>query len=99
MVLYVHRLLIYGPEIIKLADFPPGLLSEEAQEAANMDYKNYYPNYSRKCGRQETNEVVFHYFLAVSDESIINPLRPSSKSKEGDGTHTEGKLSLLSRPR
>ena len=94
----VHRLLIHGPEIIKLADFPPGVLSEEAQETANKDYKNYRLNHFRKCGRQETNEDVLHYFLAASDP-IINQLRPSSKSKEGGGTHTEGVSSFLSTPR
>ena len=66
----VHRLLTRGPEIIKLADFPPGVLSEEAQETANKDYKDYRLNHSRECGRQETNKDVFHYFLAASDPII-----------------------------
>lgn len=44
----VHKILLYGPEIIKHALVPIGLLSEKAQEAANKEFKRYREGYSRK---------------------------------------------------
>lgn len=36
----IHKILIHGPRLIKEAVLPIGILSEEAQEARNKDYKN-----------------------------------------------------------
>lgn len=88
----VHRLLIHGPMIAELAEYPLGALSEEAQEAANKLYKQYRLFHARKTGRLATNEDVFRMFLAASDP-LINSLR--SVSIETRTIYNSAELSSL----
>jgi len=37
----IHKILIHGEEIIKAAVLPIGMLSEEALESRNKDFKKY----------------------------------------------------------
>lgn len=63
----VHKILIHGEEIIAAAVLPIGMLTEEAQEARNKDYRAYRQNHSRKCSRVQTNTDVMNFLLASSD--------------------------------
>lgn len=56
----VHKVLLHGEKIINAAVLPICLLSEEAQEARNKDYKKYRIHHSRKISRLATNEDVIH---------------------------------------
>lgn len=76
----VHKILIHGAEIIEAAVLPIGLLSEEAQESRNKDYKYYRLHFTRKCSRTATNEDVFHKLLESSDP-YITYMRPEPKKK------------------
>lgn len=76
----VHKVLVHGEQIIANAAFPVGVLSEEAQEHLNKDYKRYRIMNSRKCSRTATNEDIFHMMLLSSDPLITN-LRPQPKKK------------------
>lgn len=76
----VHKVLMHGSHIISAAALPVGMLSEEAQEARNKDYRRYRLNHSRKCSRELTNEDVFHMLLASSDP-YTNSLRAMRSPK------------------
>lgn len=76
----VHKILIHGKEIIQHAVLPIGILSEEAQEHRNKDYKYYRSHHSRKISRIATNEDVFHNMM-ISSDPYITSLRPETKAK------------------
>lgn len=65
----VHKILIYGKEIIESAALSIGSLSKEAQESRNKDYKYYRLHHTKKSSRLTTNEDVFHNILILSDIS------------------------------
>lgn len=76
----VHKLLLHGADIVQNSILPVGILSEEAQESRNKDYKNYRINYSRKTSRTSTNEDILHKLLETSDPYITH-MRPEPKKK------------------
>lgn len=57
-----------------MAELPIGMLSEEAQESRNKDYRHYRLKHSRKCSRIFTNEDILYMLLASSDP-LVNSLR------------------------
>ena len=76
----VHKILMYGKDIIESCALPIGSLSEGAQESRNKIYRMYRSNNSRKTSRIATNEDVMHMFL-ISSDPLISYLRPEPKSK------------------
>lgn len=78
MPITVHKVLIHGSKIVSAAILPLGMLSEEAQEARNKDYRSYRLSHSRKTDRISTNEDVMHMLLASSDP-YINSYRNQPK--------------------
>lgn len=76
----IHKILLHGSEIVAAAALPIGMLSEEAQESRNKDYKIFRLNHSRKYSRLSTNEDIFHKILETSDP-FISSLRPEPKKK------------------
>lgn len=81
----VHKILIHGKDIMDAAILPIGMLSEEAEEARNKDYRKYRLMFSRKCSRVATNTDIFHRLL-VSSDPFITSLRhePSKQDLECD---------------
>lgn len=65
-----HALLIHGPAVIDAFSIPIGLLSEEAQEGRNKDFKNCRENNTRKSKPELTNEDIMRYLLVSSDPYI-----------------------------
>lgn len=63
----IHKVLIHGSKIISAAMLPIGMLSEEAQEARNKDYRQYRLHHARKCSRESPNEDVINMLLISSD--------------------------------
>ncbi|XP_055839998.1 uncharacterized protein LOC129907699 [Episyrphus balteatus] len=63
----VHKILIHGPEIINNALLPIGMLSEEAQEARNKDFKTYREYFSRKTSRKDNITDIFNRLFISSD--------------------------------
>lgn len=57
------------------------MLSEEAQEARNKDYRAYRLHHSRRNGRVATNEDVMNNLLLSSDP-FINRFRSKLKIKK-----------------
>lgn len=47
----VHKLLIHGAIIASASILTIGLLSEEAQEARNKDYRDMREYHTRKCSK------------------------------------------------
>lgn len=76
----VHKVLLHGEKIITAAMLPIGLLSEEAQEARNKDYKNYRIYHSRKISRLTTNEDVLHQLLISSDPYLFSLRKEPAKN-------------------
>jgi len=76
----MHKFFIHGPEIIESALLPIGLLTEEAQEARNKDFKRYREHNSRKCCREKTNLDILNLFLLSSDP-VISSKRKLMKKK------------------
>lgn len=67
----VHKMLIHGADICKhFSCLPIGILSEEAAEARNKDFRNTREHHTRKMGRTLTNEDILHNFLITSDPYI-----------------------------
>lgn len=66
----IHKILIHGEKIIEHFIVPIGILSEEAQEARNKNYRSYRLFNSRKFSRKAGNEDVFHMLLVTSDPVI-----------------------------
>lgn len=89
----VHKILFHGSTIISASMLPIGLLSEEAQEARNKDYRSYRREHSRKNNRINTNEDVFN-FLTVSSDPYINMFRAEPKTKKKLDLHDDSKLLL-----
>jgi hypothetical protein len=64
----VHKMLIHGADIRKhFSCLPIGILSEEAAEARNKDFRNTRERHTRKTGRLQHNEDITHNFLISSD--------------------------------
>ena len=76
----VHKVSLHGKEIINAVMLPIGLLSEEAQEARNKDYKKYRLFHARKCNRVLTNTDVMHQLL-ISSDPFISSIRRQHKKK------------------
>lgn len=67
----VHKLLVHGADICKhFSLLPIGILSEEAAEARNKDFRNIREQHTRKMKRIETNEDLLHSLLISSDPYI-----------------------------
>lgn len=70
----VHKILIHGADVIAVALLPIGMLSEEAQEARNKDFRRYREKRCRKTSRQNNNQDLINIFLTSSDP-IISSMR------------------------
>lgn len=72
----VHKLLVHGADICQHFSFIPiGMMSEEASEARNKDFRSIREKHTRKIGRVQTNEDIIHQLLISSDPYITN-IRP-----------------------
>lgn len=80
----IHKLLIHGAEICQHFSFiPVGMLSEEASEARNKDFRSFREIHSRKIGRKETNTDIIHQLL-ISSDPYITSIRPIMIRKKMD---------------
>lgn len=79
----VHKILIHGADVISVSLPPIGMLSEEAQEARNKDFRKFREYHARKTSRSETNRDVFHWMILSSDPLLSAMRKPlANKSKE-----------------
>lgn len=74
----VHKLLIHGADIIKNCIVPIGILSEEASEARNKDFRRFKQHNSRKNTRENSNEDIIKMML-VSSDPFISSMRPKMR--------------------
>lgn len=79
----VHKVLAHGGNVMKYHILPLGELSEEAQEAANKNYKKYRLHNARKNSRVNQNKDLF-FMLLTSSDPLISSLRTKSKSYKYD---------------
>ena len=92
----VHQILMHGSKIIEHFSVPIGMLSEEAQEACNKDYKFTGTFHTRKMSKIACNEDLFHLLLAALDP-YISFLRKKSKHCSSS-TLSKDVLALLKVP-
>lgn len=78
----VHKILIHGADIIRSLSIPIGLLSEEAQEARNKEFKKSREDHTRKCSRIDSNMDLLHILLISSDPYISSLRRVQTKNKK-----------------
>ena len=64
--------------MIKASPLPIGILSEDAQEARNKDFRFYRRERARINSREATNEDILHMML-ISSDPIITSLREMPK--------------------
>lgn len=76
----VHKVLIHGHVIIKEALLPIGMLSEEALEGRNKDFKNFREHFSRKTSRIDNLQDVYNR-LFLSSDPAISLIRPKTYIK------------------
>ncbi|XP_012564316.3 uncharacterized protein LOC105848674 isoform X1 [Hydra vulgaris] len=74
----VHKILVHGHAIIARQYLLIGLMSEEAQEACNKDFKKFREDFSRKTSRIDTNRDLVNRLL-VSSDPVITSLRKCHK--------------------
>lgn len=66
----LHKILIHGSVIVREALLPIGMLSEEAQEARNKDFKSYREFFARKTTRTDNITDIMNRLLISSDPFI-----------------------------
>lgn len=78
----VHKLLIYGADIIEKNNIVPiGTLSEEASESRNKDFRRFREHHSRKRSRQDSNQDILN-MLVVSSDPLLSAQRPKLDAKK-----------------
>ena len=92
----VHKLLVHGSAVAAGMSLPIGMMSEEAQESRNKDFKTIREHHARQSCRVNTNTDLMNHLLVTSDP-IISSLRvKEKKSKWGTSEdYPEEMLKLL----
>lgn len=81
----LHKLLIHSAEIVNHALLPIGMLSEEAQEARNKDFKSYRENFARKTSRTDNlTDIVNRLFISSDPIISLNRTLPNYEKKNFD---------------
>lgn len=78
MPLTVHKILIHGSQVVRKLMLPIGMLSEEAQESRNKDYRRIRQENTRKTDRLKTTEDLMHGLL-ISSDPVISSIRELPK--------------------
>lgn len=79
----VHKILLHSKSVLEHMILPIGLLSEEAQESRNKDYKRFRLFHTRKSSRIINNTDILHHLLVSSDPYI------GSKRRQWKTSHLE----------
>lgn len=78
----VHKLLVHGADICQHFSFIPiGMMSEEASEARNKDFRSIREKHTRKIGRIQTNEDLIHNLL-VSSDPYVTYIKPKFSKEQ-----------------
>lgn len=70
----MHKILMHGPKIVSEALLPIGMLSEEAQEATNKNFKFYREHFGRKTSRTDNLRDIMNR-LFISSDPLISSMR------------------------
>lgn len=94
----LHKILFHGPDIVDSAVLPIGMLSEEAMESRNKDFRNYREFHTRKMSREQTMTDLVHTLLYTSDPVISSISRTTSVQQRSSEPLTDELRNLLSDP-
>ena len=77
-------MLIHSHQVVREKSLPIGMLSEEAQEARNKDFKRFRECFTRKSSRKNTNRDLKTRLLCSSDPKISILRRGHLKNAQSD---------------
>lgn len=77
----IHKILFHGADIMAYFPLPIGMMSEEALECGNKNFKKARKFHSRTVSRLANNEDVFLKLLTWSDPKISKMRQPLLKTK------------------
>jgi len=72
----VHRILLQGADVIECVPLPIGMMSEEALEARNKDFRKFRLKHCRKTSRTHIMEDLMNS-LHISSDPLITSLSKS----------------------
>jgi len=78
----VHKLLIHSHQVVRVKELPIGMLSEEAQDSSNKNFKNFKKNFTRKSSRVLNNTDLMRRLLCASDPVITSQRRSMQRDRE-----------------
>lgn len=90
----LHKVLIHGSDIIKVALLPIGQLSEDALEARHKDMKRYRTSNTRKNSRKNTMCDLLNSLL-ISSDPFIASLREKPQIKKKNAMARISKFAYL----
>ena len=79
----VHKILLHGSQAIEIAVLPIGMLSEEAQESRNKDFRKFRTSKSRKTSRKDNLQDVFNQMILTSDPVLTNKCELPNPKENG----------------
>ena len=91
----VHKLLIHSHQVVRVKELPIGMLSEEAQESSNKNFKNFRENFTRKSSRVLTNTDLMRRLLCSSDPVITSQRRSMQRERNEKELPEESKKLLM----
>lgn len=77
----IHKVLIHGSDVIKVALLPIGQLSEDTLETRHKDMKRYKTSNTRKNGKKNTMCDLLNNIL-ISSNPFIASLRKNTQNKK-----------------
>lgn len=93
----LHKILIHGADIIQQFSLPIGMISEEALESRNKDFRNVREFHTRKISREKTMQDLFQSLIVSSDPIISSISKKNFKYRNSEPICADV-ISLLSEP-
>ena len=91
----IHKLLIHSHQVERVKELPIGMLSEEAQENSNKNFKNFRENFTRKSSRVLTNTNLMRRLLCFSDPVITSHRKSMQRDRNKKELREDSRTLLM----
>ena len=91
----IHKLLIHSHQVERVKELPIGMLSEEAQENSNKNFKNFRVNFTRKSSRVLTNTNLMRRLLCFSDPVITSHRKSMQRDRNKKELREDSRTLLM----
>ena len=91
----IHKLLIHSHQVERVKELPIGMLSEEAQENSNKNFKNFRVNFTRKSSRVLTNTNLMRRLLCFSDPVITSHRKTMQRDRNEEELREDSRTLLM----